>query len=407
MRLLFWCLLLATACASPQEDLRAEADQAFRMGRYHDAYATYTRIEERTPELEAQTEEARFQSILLSARQRVHVNEIGEALLLLDHAEAERPQEPAIEELREQAYRRKAAELAESGELLLDDGYASAAQRTFDEALRWHPGNEAAQRGLAQAERIVGARGVRGEDLYFEGLNQVLEGRDTRARTAFAHASQLLDDGRRAEERLEALSRDLAVDMVRQAEMRIDHGDVGGAWVLLSDAVRLDPDNDEAATLAAQVDRELEARRLLADADLHVRGGRLSAAEALLDRVLEVTGDGYGARVEAMRSRAVSERARRDYQRARAYELDNQIVRAVEAYDEILRLTEGYGYEDLKLRIDNLRQRVELAGVAYRKALEAEAAGDFDTYRQALEDTVELAGDYEDALERYRSLSDG
>lgn len=394
------------SCSSPQDEARELGDRAFRMGMYHDALDAYRSIEEPDEEVLSLIEDARFQSIMQSARERVHVNEIQDALALLDYLEQERPGMPETADLRRQAYRRKGAELASSGERLLDDGFPEAAARTYREALRWNPENGDAQVGFAEAERQSSARAQRGERLYFEGLDDVMNGHRERAFTSFSHAAHLLGQDSRAQDRVEALAGELTTELVLQAQELLDADNLGGAWLVLSDARRLDPANLDAANLFAEVDAELEARRLLSQAEIHVLGGRLDQADALLAKVLDVTGDSHRDQVSAMSERAVFQRATEDYKFARACELDNQIVRAVTMYNDILRLTDGYGYEDLKLRVDNLQRRIDLAADNYAIALEAERALQPEEYRQALEDCLELAGDYKDALERYRRLND-
>lgn len=405
MRAALLALLPLAACASPADEAREAGDRAFRTTQYHDAYAAYASIEEPSEEVVQLLEETRYRSILQSALEHVHVNEIPEALTLLEHLNQERPGDPKVEDVRQAAYRRKAAELADAGEQLLDDGFPESALRTFREAMRWNPLDEAAIRGLRESERLAGARALRGEELYFEGLDQVLQNRTTQARTSFAAAAELLGKDSRAVERAQTLAEELAAELTVEAKTYLDNNLLGGAWLVLSDAVRLDPANLDANALLARVDEELEARRLLNQADIHVRGGRLDAAEALLERVLEVSGDAYATRVSVMALRAAEEAALRDYKLARACELDGQIVRAVTVYQNILRVTEGAaGYGDLALRVEGLQRRVDLAAEAYAAALRAEAQGDTGGYAQALQDCLELASDYKDAYERSRRL---
>lgn len=400
MRVALLVLLPLAACASPVEEAREAGDVAFRMMRYHDAFTAYTSIEDPSPEVQTLVEESRYRSILQSARDKVHVNEIDDALKLLDYLERQRPGGEEIVVIRDAAYRRKASELADSAESLLDDGYPEAAMRTYREALRWNSEDESAQQGMREAERLAGARAVRGEELYFEGLDQVMQGKRTQARTSFAHAADLLGRESRAVAQVQELSVDLSAELTLEAQVLLNNGVLGGAWLVLSDAVRLDPGNLDAESLFALVNKELETRRLVNQADIHVRGGRMDAAEALLERVLELTGEDRGGQVAAMSRRAAEEAAMRDYKLARACELDNQIVRAVALYQNILSATDG-GFEDLRLRVDNLQRRIDLAAEAYTIARAAEEADNDAEYIAALEDCLELAGDYRDAYERY------
>ena len=98
------------------------------------------------------------------------------------------------------------------------------------------------------------------------------------------------------------------------------------------------------------------------------------------------------------------EKNRTRYARARAYELDTQMVHSLELYRAILADEGGFGWEDVELRIDSLEQRLRQAEAAYGRAIAAEQAGDDAAYAAALVETVHLAVDYEDAHARFLAL---
>jgi len=405
LRLLF--LLPLVACATTEAENYEVGDQYFRTGQFHEAYEAYNKAADQTQdpsdELIARQAEARFRSILQSAESHIHLNQISEALQLLDFAEAERPGYASISELRIHAYRRRAAQLADEGESLFDDGLAFEAQEKYAESLKWDKENIEAQRGYEAASRVYKDRYARGERKYFEGLEQDSEGHTGRARTSFAHASLLHGPDSKASQRLKAISTEEAKRQLKQGRQYFETQRIGAAWVTLMDAVRLDPENEDASTMLAQVNSQLEQIRVLNEADIHVRGGRSDVADEMLERVLEISGNEADKRLEMMREKASFQRALVDYRIGRACELDSQVVRARDIYIQIL-ADNSYGFEDVPMRVELLTRRVDTAKEFYNQALAAQKAGDAETYRNMLAKSIEQAGDYKDALQRFAVL---
>ncbi len=397
-------LLPLAACASSEVDENFEnGDRHFRMGQFHQAHRAYQEAAEEvgdpSEDLLARTEEARFRSILQSAETRIHLSEIPEALQLLDFAEAERPGTAEIAELRQHAYRRRAAKYVDEGESLLDDAKAEEALVAYSEALRWDSENQQAIRGYDESKKIADDRFARGEDIYFEGLEQEGEGHNGRARTSFEHASHLHGDDSKAAKHLAALSIEVADRQFKIGTFHMEEGRIGAAWVALMDSVRLDPANQAADSMLDEVNARLEQIRLMNEAEMHVRGGRVDRADVLLERVLELTSEGYGQRIQTLRNKAEYQRAMNNYRTARACELDQQIVRARDLYQEIM-VQSGDGFEDVPLRIENLSARITVAADLYQKGLAAQKDGNAAAYRDLMGQVVEQAGDYEDALKR-------
>jgi tetratricopeptide (TPR) repeat protein len=395
-------LLPFAACATPEDQHVKAGDRFYRMGQFHDAYLAYSAAENPTDQTRVLQEESRFQSILLSAQDFIHRNEVDKALGLLDFIEVERPGYSKISELRTYAHRRRAAHLSETAESQLDDGDAGAAAAIYREALRWDSKNPDALRGFEAAQLLHTDRMKRGEKLYFEGLEENSEGHTARARTAFSHASNLLGEGSSARERLLAFSSGEAILQLEQGVKHLEAKRIGAAWVALMDAVRLDPENEKASQLLDEVATDLHSLRLLNEAEVHVLGGRPDQADKLLDKVLAL-GVGEPNRLDDLRQQAKYRRLLTDYRIARALELDSQIVRALGIYEAILEVS-SYGFEDVPLRTENLHARVEEAASFYKQAIEAQESGEANAYREWLSKTVELAGDYEDALERLRAM---
>ena len=400
-------LLPLVACATTETENYEVGDHYFRQGQFHEAFEAYNqaadRIQNPSDDLVARQAEARFRSILQSAESHIHLNQISEALQLLDFAEAERPGYASIPELRSHAYRRRAAQLADEGEVLFDDGQATEAQGKYAEALKWDKDNVEAQRGYAAASRVHNDRYSRGERKYFEGLEQDSDGHPGRARTSFAHASLLHGPDSKASQRLATISAEEAKRQLELGREYFESKRIGAAWVTLMDAVRLDPENVEANTLLTKINSQLEQMRILNEADIHVRGGRVDVADEMLEHVLEISGNEANKRLELMRQKAGFQRALAEYRVARACELDSQVVRAREIYTQIL-ANNSYGFEDVPMRVELLTRRVDTAKDFYNQALAAQKAGDGETYRNMLAKSLEQAADYKDALQRFQAL---
>ena len=104
-----------------------------------------------------------------------------------------------------------------------------------------------------------------------------------------------------------------------------------------------------------------------------------------------------------MRASLIERRNRDRYILARALELDQQFVRSAQLYQLIL-ADMGPRDQDVQIRLNRVLSRLRRAQVVYAEALAAEAAGNEALYRAKLAETIRLARDFEDALDRIARL---
>ena len=401
-------LCLLAACQSA--DLIAEGDAHYSVGRFQlalDAYeaAAGGDLEASAgSDLGARITKARYMVLAHAARTSIHEERPREALDFLTHAEVVLPGQELTEELRQRARGKLGRSYSEAGRDLFEDGRAEEARSAYRQALAWDPDSEDARAGFARASERAEVRAQIGERLYFEGLEELREGRTLRARTAFLHSATFWGEDSRAASLLEELSADLSNESKIQGLIYLESGMIGPAWMALSDANHLKPGDPEVERLLEEIDQRRTLRSLLDEADHALRGGRVAEVEAVLARAAEVPAAAEDVRVPEMHAAAAWEENRQRYVLARACELDNQIVRAAGLYGEILAAVGSDGYEDVDYRARLLEERLAKAEEFYQQALAAEAAGDQDAYRENLAQTIRLASDYADALSRFSRL---
>jgi sirohydrochlorin ferrochelatase len=143
---------------------------------------------------------------------------------------------------------------------------------------------------------------------------------------------------------------------------------------------------------------------LMTGAEVAVRGGRTEIGDEILREILELELAGSDPRIVDLAERNQDAKNSSRYNRARAYELDRQLVSAAALYQSILDDEAGFGWEDVELRLSTISGRLAEAAAAYARAMDAEQAGDEEGYRAALAETVQASVDYADALARLRAL---
>lgn len=271
-------------------------------------------------------------------------------------------------------------------------------------ALSWDPEHVEAQELLVKMENWIQTQQEIGEDFYFRGMDHLRAHQDLRARTSFMHAANLLGEDSFAESRLVDLTMSLAEESRAMGRMYLEAGLNGPAWVAILDSLHMDPDHPESMELVDIIEKKIDSDSKLMSIDVAVRGGATEAADALLQEARAL-----GVKQHAQRLAQLSEdnqdlKNNMRYRRARAFELDNQMVHALALYQAIQADEAGFGWEDIGVRIQALQGRLAQAEQAYQRALAAERAGDSSGYEQALREAVRLAVDFEDVHARYLAL---
>ncbi|MCH2111664.1 MAG: hypothetical protein MK213_02305 [Planctomycetes bacterium] len=370
-------LLLLVPLGCQQASSSAEGDRHFKVGRYRQALVAYqtslAQGEEGVVALERRMAEARFRILTDEVRRQLHLGRPLEALELLGIAETIRPGHPDRAQLAIRAKRQHSRALTDVAFHALSADEASQAQELYREALRWDSENEKAQGGFVKAKQRAEFLFAEGEHLFFSGLTELSEEKETLAFTSFANALNYWEADSSAGTQLDALSIVLAERALRQAHVFLDADHLGAAWLAANDAARLAPDWEQAGEL-----EQILAQRLLADsylqtADIAVRSGSLVRADELMALALEADAT-IDEKVGGLREHSLRVAHRRDYTLARACELDRQYVRALALYASLMET--GSAAQDLEWRMEQGRDFVVEAQVLWDQAQEARAQGD-------------------------------
>jgi hypothetical protein len=405
----FLLLLLPLAGACQAGSLVDRGDRDFRLGNHAAALESYEKAAARAPgseEIAARV--ARAQHFLVESRilDLMHGQRPLEALELVDRLEPGAPADrlPVLAAYRERAGLQMADLLDEAGYQANEESMPEEAARLFTEALAWNPDLVSARERLAKTEDLIATKARIGEEYYFEGMDHLREDQGLRARTSFMHASTLLGEDSLAESRLAGLTEDLAEESLNQARLFLEADMLGQAWVAIQDASSLRPEHEETSALGAVIRDRVKREALMTGAEVAVRGGRTEIGDEILREILELELAGSDRRIADLAERNQDAKNSSRYNRARAYELDRQLVSAAALYQSILDDEAGFGWEDVELRLSTISGRLAEAAAAYARAMDAEQAGDEEGYRAALAETVQASVDYADALARLRAL---
>lgn len=401
--------LTAALCGGAcQSSSLEQGDAAFRRGDYPRAWEAYHEAgdPQQNQELADRVERTRWFLIEDRIRDLLAQWEVQTALDLIPRVASQAPadRQATLVDFQRRAQRQLGLLHAQNGYDLLEAGEVDEALRELTIAVAWDPHDETSSALLQRTAERLEREGRLGESFYFEGMENVRHGFDLRARASFHHAAGLLGEESRAQQRYEGMTEDMAVSSRAEAVSYLEAGLLGPAYLSLRTAERLEPESAETARLAQLLDAKVRSAQAMIGADVSIRGGRPDEAAEYLE---EVKAGAVAAHAQAARS--LEERnfeliLDQEYKRARAYELDEQVLRAAAAYRAIVSRTEGYSWLDSALRLSNLEGRIAQAAQSYAAALAAQSASDVAGYRSRLEETVRFASDYEDALVRLAQL---
>ena len=394
------------ACQQIQQSVNpfAKGDAAFHRGDFSGAVAAYQNILGDADTKASRIAIAQERSLLEAARNELHLDNPHQALALLDAIQVSERHRTLAQDIRARSHARVANLLVRAGMENLQDHAFVAAEKSFTEALVWDENSADAKEGLVSVAQKAQDRRDQGQSLLFSGLSQLESGKEIQALTSLQHAAFFMGEGDRSEDLLRQLSEDLAQESRSLAQVYLEGGRIGLAWITLKDADRLMPGNPAVQQQLQSLMEALTAKQKLRDADLHVRAVRSNEATALFDEILALTGSQHQKDVADLKDRLVEKESGLDYTRARAFELDHQVVRASDLYQGILSATKGFGFEDVQLRQSRLQARIQQAEVFYAEAVAAEEAGDLAMARKKYGEAVRQAGDYSDAFQRFRAL---
>jgi len=400
------------AVISCQATTIEDGDSMFRRGNYPQALQVYSDLAAESPsrELDRRVERTRYFLMEQGVRNLLHLDRSEDALEILDYIEGVAPVDrvEVVAGLRARTLKQIGRRHYDLGFEYYEATLIEAAAREYVLCLSWDPENEAAKTSLARCEQWLATREILAEDYYFQGMEHLRKDQDLRARTSFMHAATLLeDDDSQAAERLANLTASLAEESREKSLLYMEAGLTGQAWVAAQDAVYLAPDDPRNQELAKHLADTVLSNAYLVAADVARRGGETSAADEFLQKTRELGVVQHRERIRTVAELNQDRKNSDHYARARAYELDNQMVHARDRYQEILDDEGGFGWRDVEQRLTAISARLTDAEQKMTAAQVARNAGDIDGYVKGLQEVLRLSVDFPDAMEQYRAYLAG
>ncbi|MCP4093867.1 MAG: hypothetical protein GY747_10505 [Planctomycetes bacterium] len=398
-------LLAVISCQSTTIE---DGDSMFRRGNYPQAMEIYSDLATEAPsgELDQRMERTRYFLMEQGVRDLLHLGRSEDALEVIDYLEGVAPEDrmQTIADLRGRTLRQIGRRHYDLGFAYYEATQIEAAAREYVLCLSWDPENQDAKTNLARCEQWLTTRDRIAEDYYFQGMDHLRADQDLRARTAFMHAATLLgDDDSQAAERLTNLTTSLAEESREKSYLFMEAGLTGQAWVAAQDAVYLAPDDPRNQELANHLADMVLSNAYLVAADVARRGGETMAADEFLEKTRQLGVVEHGERIRTVTELNQDRKNSDHYARARAYELDNQMVHARDRYQQILDDEGGFGWRDVEQRLTAISARLADAKQKMTAAQVARNAGDIDGYVSGLQEVLRLSVDFPDAMEQYRA----
>ena len=380
----------------------------FRRGNYPQALEIYSNLASEAPsgELEQRLDRTRYFMMEQGVRDLLHLGRSEDALEVIDHLEGLAPEDrlPVVADLRSRTLKQIGRRHYELGFQLYEATEIEAAAREYVLCLSWDPNNQDAKTNLAICEQWLTTRDRIAEDYYFQGMDHLRADQDLRARTAFMHAASLLgDEDSQAAERLTNLTASLAEESREKSYLYMEAGLVGQAWVAAQDAIYLAPKDSRNQELANHLADMMLSDAYLVAADVARRGGETSAADEFLAKTRELGVVEHSERIRSVAELTQDRKNSDHYARARAYELDSQMVSARDRYQQILEDEGGFGWRDVEQRLTAISARLVDAEQKMAAAQLARSAGDMDGYAKGLQEVLRLSTDFPEALEQYHA----
>lgn len=397
MRKLPLLLLGLVSCQSP---LLETGDIYFRQQSYAQAFNEYMQLDASHPMVQQRIEVTRYFLAEDAVRMLSNSGNADEALMLLEKIQPLAPinRHDTLVGLAQRCRNHIAARHFDLALEFNDIGDKKNAIRELLIALTWRDDYAPAIERLTIIAAREEMRNALGEENYVEAIGHLEDGHDVRARTAFMHASHLLTDPQLANNRLNAISKTLAEEAIRQAQIYLDAQQSGMAWAAIQDAIHLGIDDPAALVMAERLDNSLYSQAYLIAADIQVRAGNHNVANESINKAASFSVVEHTADLIEIRNRNTDLHQQQLYLQARAYELDSQLSRANELYSQIYLASSEYGYKDTQQRLTYTNNRLVEAEMYYQQAVAAAENGDVTGHKEMLRSVLKLAIDYKDAL---------
>lgn len=246
-------------------------------------------------------------------------------------------------------------------EYLQTERYEQAIE-AYELAEYYSPRHPEALFGATRVLFLINYRQGLGEDYYNQGVRAIHSHLLTQARQKFIASDKYVSDDPVTAERRARVEGALAEERLFVAAGFEEEGNYGAALIEYRIILTLEEDNADALDGLERMSREVEANRLLSEADKLIRQARFDEALAQLDAASELT-EMQVDRVGRMTGSIEEAHWAALYRRALDEEQDYRYPAAIASYDELLALAEHY--EDATQRRATLVEYVERAEGLY------------------------------------------
>lgn len=243
------------------------------------------------------------------------------------------------------------------------------AEELYERVLVFDPESESAKAGLARTLLLRNHRKGMSDEYYKAGLQSMRDYWLGQASTQFSAAEKYAPEDPRALERTDEIGGLLAQDRVLMAKDLEEQELFHAARNEYRIALLIDAANEEAVRGFARMDREVEAANKLSEAENAVLRGDLDKAQRALIEGVGMT-DAQRPEFQAAKIDIDEARAGELYQEALDAEADGRYPAAVALLDELL---QGTGdYKDAVSRRKTLTDFIKLANRLYGEAMNAQ-----------------------------------
>lgn len=400
-RLLLSGLLLLSACGTNSAIERSQ--HMARLGDHERAFLVLDEALEAerqagdtpSPELE----EAHRIAFLrhLRERARAHIFAEREDAALADLATLEQlaPGYPGAEKLRERAIYKKAVDAVQQGDEHLLRKDLESALASYLKAAALLPDFPPALEGSERVRLALAGLSARAQSQFLEAVRKLPEFRfvEVRWHSEIALANQ--PDRKDAEKLQSRAQHEIALATLERGRDCLRKDQFGAALIEFKAARRIDPELPGIDDQIAQVEREVEALKLMEQAQIAMRTERFELARERLGKAFEMSTQSRGGISELMmQTRRLEGEVR--YREARDLEILGRKSEALAAFQALAKEWPE-GFSDEAARVEGLSLDIDTAAAEWAAAEAAEQAGD-------------AAGallHYETALQFYPGWKDG
>ncbi len=358
--------------------------------------------EQPTEAFERAYRQAEIDEALASAQADIFGEQEERALVALDRAEQLGADADDVARLRSRASYKLAVRAVQRGDECMTQGDLQEALRYYLQGLDRLPGFGPAAEGAEKVREAVARMTDRAQNQFLEAVRKLPEFRYVEVQWHAMNATTNDPTRTDAEAIRQRAQAEILQGMFARGRQLQESDQFGAALVEYRAIARIAPDYPGIGEAIAQMEREVEATRLVERAKMDMRMARFEQSRELLDAALqlsELSRAGIGELM--MQSRRMEGEFR--YQQARDLEILGKKEAALAAF-EALAKDWPQGLRDEQARIDALRTDVEGAKSEWAAAEAAEAAGEFAAALEHYKAAARFHPEWKDVKERIARL---